>query len=129
MGLHSGLYDVQAVGLKRVIVAGGFTTVGSGNPTATTGVGATVTRAATGRYVVTLDETPNAIESVHVTVAPETPGSAAIVVIDQDTIDGDSFEVQLYTTADSSTTDFALADDVGSVIYWHVFCRNSSVDF
>lgn len=129
MGLSKGINPLAMVGKGRVLISGGFVTTASGNPSTLYGQGYSVARTNTGRYTVTLAETANAIEGIFCQGCPETPASAMIVVVDQDTIANPVFEIQIYTTAASQTSDFALADDAGSVVYFLVVARNTNVDY
>jgi hypothetical protein len=123
MGLFN-IFPLKAVGTSRVVVAGSFVTHGT-TPTVHSGAGFSVARVADGRYTVTLSQSPYEIESVVVSVAPETIATPSIVQVDQDTIDNNSFEVRLLQ---EGVAVFALADDAGSEIHFIAVCRNSSVD-
>lgn len=112
---------VQCFGVGRAIIAGRFTTVGSGDPTVVVGEGFTVARTATGRYTVTLTATPapSQIISVVAQAAPETLTNELVEVwVDQDSITNLVFEIRLEVGADTSAAATALADDTGAEIHF-----------
>jgi hypothetical protein len=96
-----GKWPVRQRSRDRALVTGSFETANGAAPTITGGEGFTVTREAEGRWTVALLEPCVKIETVLVSQARETlptDGGAELVevVVDQDSIDTDSFEVKAY---------------------------------
>lgn len=112
-----GLYPIKARGPARALVAGSFITVGSGNPSSLRGQGFTVTREAQGRYTVDYDDPVVAWDSVVVTVAPETVATELVAIVDEDTIDTDSFEIRVSDLSGN------LQDDAGSRVSFIAVAR------
>ena len=128
MAKYTKLFETKHVGQKRVTIAGSFTTVNGSDPTVTTGQGFTVARDGEGDWSITLSNELNAIDAVLLSVAPKTNTSASVVMEDVDARTATNISLTLEQTADSSSTDFAPADDPGSIISFLVYGRDTNVD-
>lgn len=118
-----GGFPLTMQGPGRVLIAGSFVTVGSGNPSTATrrGRGYTVVRTAAGRYTVTLNNAVVAFDSIVATVAPETAGTALVATIDEDSITTSVFEIRVENLSD------ALTDDAGSRVNFMAVARTTNV--
>lgn len=134
---YPGSNQLDAVGMGRVLIAGRITTADGTAPTITAGSGFTVARTAEGRFTITLSRAVMEIVSIVVSLAREGLPSITSDIrelvqcfVDQDTIDTDSFEVQLRLTDTLGTTPDAVLDDQpGAEIHFQVIGRYSSVDY
>lgn len=125
--MAKGLFPVRYLGMERYIVAGSFTTANGAAPTATTGRGFTVARTGEGVWSVTLDEAPNSIEAVLLSVAPKTLTKLNNVTEDVDARTSTVISIQLFTAAATQTAHPVVDDDAGSIISFMIVCRKTSV--
>lgn len=127
--------DINGVGL--CMVAGSFTTANGTVPVNRAGRGWTVVRDGEGKWTVTLSRAFMEIVSIVVSLARETlpggttTGTTELVqcFVDQDTIDTDSFQVQVGLTNDIATGAFVYDDQPGAEIHFQLIGRYSSIDY
>ena len=118
----TGLFPIKHRGPGRAVVAGSFVTVNGAVPTVLTGRGFTVARSAEGVWVVTLLDTPNAIDAILHSAAWKTADGTLNLEEDFDERTSTTFTLNAFVVAGAAT------DDPGTIISFAVYLRNTNVD-
>lgn len=102
---------MQGIVPGNKVIYGGFLCNGSSDPATTYGRGFTVARTATGVWTVTITEPMSSFVCVLATLnMPDSATTTHEIRIGDKSAANGTFQITNQSTADSSTTDFALAD-------------------
>jgi hypothetical protein len=114
---------VQAIGIDRVLVAGGFLTDGATDPSTVYGEGFSVVRNGAGDYTVTLDSpVPKSTIAVLTDVGPKTIATELIANVDPDTMTAGTFQILISNLTGTNV------DDAGSRVSFLAVVADSLVN-
>lgn len=116
---------LQALGKKRVVIAGSFRPNGSSavDNTLNTGLGFSVVRDDVGDFTITLEDRFNGIDSAQISLELAAPGDSNVNFGDIDVVTAGTLIVSIFTAA--VTAD--LADDANNRVHFSLTLKNTNI--